>query len=105
MGAGEGEGDAEDYFYEEGEEGGEEGGGCYCWSCQSVRKGVCKGGQGNLLLRFLSVAYGRRTSVPTSLRHAPQLWPTKAREVASSAATGTITRPQRMVLKTPQAVA
>ena len=41
---------------------------------------------------------------PTRARHSPQLWPTNASVEASKAWTGTMTSPQRIVLKTPHAV-
>ena len=49
-------------------------------------------------------ALGFRKPTPTRARHWPQLWPTKASVDASRAWTGTMTRPHRIVLKTPHAV-
>jgi len=57
----------------------------------------------NLLRISLLEAFGFRVSIPTLCRQAPHACPTKVEDVASSAWTGTIIRPQRMVLNTPQA--
>lgn len=74
-------------------------------STVSCRLLVGSSGQRISLKTSFRVARTLLDAVPIRCLHWPHACPTKAKDVASSACTGTMTRPHRMVLKTPHAVA